>query len=103
MKKTIIPSNYQSKLNLYETQTAIGFIKNVFQHNLGLELNLKRVTAPLFVLSETGINDGLNGEKPVTFNVPSLNKQRSEEHTSELQSRPHLVCRLLLEKKKIIT
>lgn len=81
MKKTIIPSNYQSKLNLYETQTAIGFIKNVFQHNLGLELNLKRVTAPLFVLSETGINDGLNGEKPVTFNVPSLNKQAEIVHS----------------------
>ena len=53
MSKTIIPDGYKSKLNLYDTQTAIGFIKNVFQHNLGLELNLKRVTAPLFVLSES--------------------------------------------------
>ncbi len=81
MTKTFIPKNYQSKLNLYDTQTAIGFIKNVFQHNLGLELNLKRVTAPLFVLTETGINDGLNGENPVAFNVPSLNKQAEIVHS----------------------
>lgn len=81
MTKTFIPKNYQSKLNLYDTQTAIGFIKNVFQHNLGLELNLKRVTAPLFVLTETGINDGLNGENPVSFNVPSMNKQAEIVHS----------------------
>jgi aspartate--ammonia ligase len=81
MSKTFIPSNYQSKLNLYDTQTAIGFIKNVFQHNLGLELNLKRVTAPLFVLTETGINDGLNGENPVSFTVPSMNKQAEIVHS----------------------
>src|SRR5690554_5436971 len=81
MSKTIVPKNYQSKLNLYDTQTAIGFIKNVFQHNLGLELNLKRVTAPLFVLTETGINDGLNGENPVSFMVPSLNKQAEIVHS----------------------
>jgi len=81
MSKTFIPSKYQSKLNLYDTQTAIGFIKNVFQHNLGLELNLKRVTAPLFVLTETGINDGLNGENPVSFNVASMNKQAEIVHS----------------------
>lgn len=81
MSKTIIPDGYKSKLNLYDTQTAIGFIKNVFQHNLGLELNLKRVTAPLFVLSETGLNDGLNGENPVQFVIPSMNKQAEIVHS----------------------
>src|SRR5690554_5213593 len=81
MAKTFIPKNYQSKLNLYDTQTAIGFIKNVFQEHLGFELNLKRVTAPLFVLTDTGINDGLNGENPVSFMVPSLNKQAEIVHS----------------------
>ena len=81
MSKTIIPKGYQSKLNLYDTQTAIGFIKNIFQHHLSLELNLKRVTAPLFVLTETGINDGLNGENPVQFLVPSIDKQAEIVHS----------------------
>ena len=59
----------------------LALLKNVFQHNLGLELNLKRVTAPLFVLSETGLNDGLNGENPVQFIVPSIGKQAEIVHS----------------------
>lgn len=81
MSKTLVPKDYVSKLNLYETQTAIGYIKNVFQHNLATKLNLKRVSAPLFVLSKTGINDGLNGENPVSFLVPSLNKHAEIVHS----------------------
>lgn len=52
--KTIVPKNYTSKLNIYETQTAIGYIKNRFQYYLQAILNLKRVSAPLFVLSSSG-------------------------------------------------
>lgn len=70
----IIPKNYESKLTLYQTQTAIGQIKNIFQKNLSKLLNLKRVTAPLFVLSHSGLNDGLNGEEPVRFYVKNIDK-----------------------------
>lgn len=66
----IIPSNYESKLNLVETEHAIKIIKDFFQDNFSKKLGLKRVTAPLFVPSNTGINDDLNGiERPVSFSV----------------------------------
>lgn len=79
--KTIIPVNYVSKLNLYETQRAIGFIKDVFQKHLAKNLNLKRVSAPLFVLSSSGLNDGLNGENPVSFMVTDLNQKAEIVHS----------------------
>ena len=66
--------NYSSKLNLMETQIAIKYVKDTFQKELVKSLKLLRVTAPLFVLKETGLNDNLNGyEKPVTFNVNNIN------------------------------
>ncbi len=65
-----IPKDYKPLLDLRETEKAIGQIKTFFQTNLCFELNLMRVTAPLFVKSGTGINDDLNGiEKPVAFNL----------------------------------
>lgn len=68
MSFTFIPQGYQSKLNLYETQMAIGTLKKVFEKNLCHALNLKRVSAPLFVDSKSGLNDTLNGiERPVDF------------------------------------
>ncbi len=81
MQKTIIPKNYKSKLSLYDTQTAIGFIKNSFQKHLSEALNLKRVSAPLFVLSKSGINDGLSGEEPVKFLVNNLNEEAEIVHS----------------------
>ena len=70
MAKTMIPNGYQSKLDLYETQTAIGEIKNQFAQNLSRALNLKRVSAPLFVDPNTGLNDDLNGiERAVCFDI----------------------------------
>jgi len=57
----IIPKNYKNLLDLKETEKAIRLIKEFFQTNLAFELNLLRVTAPLFVQSGTGINDDLNG------------------------------------------
>ena len=81
MNKTKIPKNYKSKLTLYETQTAIGFIKNTFQKYLSTNLNLKRVSAPLFVLSKSGINDGLSGEEPVKFMVCDLNEEAEIVHS----------------------
>ena len=70
MSKVFIPKGYKSKLNLYETQTAIGKIKRIFEDNIKAALNLKRVSAPLFVDPKTGLNDDLNGvERPVSFDI----------------------------------
>ncbi len=64
----IIPKNYKPALDLFETEKAIRAIKTFFEDNLAESLNLRRVTAPLFVEKGTGINDDLNGtEAPVAF------------------------------------
>jgi len=71
MSQVVIPENYHSCLNNYETQEAIGMIKNLMQSKLCMALKLKRVTAPLFVDPTTGLNDDLNGvERPVSFEIP---------------------------------
>jgi len=70
VSKLIIPDNYSPVLSLYETQTAIGKIKQQFEKNLSEALNLKRVSAPLFVEPRSGLNDDLNGiERPVEFDI----------------------------------
>ena len=72
MSKLLLPGGYRSVLSVYETQTAIGCIKRMFEDNLARALNLKRVSAPLFVEPQTGLNDDLNGvERPVEFDVPA--------------------------------
>ena len=72
MSKTFIPAGYEPKLSLYETQAAISLIKRTFQDHLAQALNLKRVSAPLFVEPSTGLNDDLNGvERPVSFDIPA--------------------------------
>jgi aspartate--ammonia ligase len=73
MSETKLPKNYKSVLGLYDTQKAIGMIKTIFQDKLCSALHLKRVTAPLFVDAQSGLNDDLNGvERPVEFDVSSL-------------------------------
>jgi aspartate--ammonia ligase len=70
MGKLMVPKGYKPVLSLYDTQTAIGKIKRIFEDNLSNNLNLKRVSAPLFVMANTGINDDLNGiERPVEFDI----------------------------------
>ena len=70
MKNNIYPKNYQSLLNLVDTQIAIKFVKDTFERELAKELKLMRVSAPLFVEPETGLNDNLSGyEKAVNFVV----------------------------------
>ena len=70
MSKLTVPKGYTPPLAVYETQTAIGGIKRSFEDNLSRALNLKRVSAPLFVEPQTGLNDDLNGvERPVEFDV----------------------------------
>jgi len=70
------PKHYRSFLDLRETETAIKFIKDLFQEKLAKELNLQRVSAPILVLKNTGINDDLSGaEQPVKFNISSINQE----------------------------
>jgi len=70
MKNNIFVKNYRSYLDLEETQTAIKMIKDTFQKELSTALELKRVSAPIFVSSSSGLNDHLSGkEEPISFFV----------------------------------
>ena len=70
MSKVSVPYNYKPLLGMYDTQTAIGILKRTFEERLCLSLNLKRVSAPLFVDPSTGLNDDLSGvERPVRFDL----------------------------------
>ena len=74
MAKLTIPEGYKSELSIKETQQAIKFIKDHFERQLAKQLNLTRVSAPLFVRPESGLNDNLNGvERPVSFDVQDIN------------------------------
>ncbi|MBR6020251.1 MAG: aspartate--ammonia ligase [Lachnospiraceae bacterium] len=70
MDKCYIPEGYKAALSTRETQIAIKKVKDFFQRELATQLNLHRVTAPLFVTPESGLNDNLNGvERPVSFEI----------------------------------
>lgn len=82
MNKLYIPKNYQPKLDVYDTQKAISFIKVTFQEKLVEELHLKRVSAPLFVTAASGLNDNLSGrERPVTFDIPAVGENAQVVHS----------------------
>ncbi|MCH4156173.1 MAG: aspartate--ammonia ligase [Muribaculaceae bacterium] len=75
----IIPKKYKQKMLPETTEVAIKMIKETFQEKLGKALNLRRVTAPLFVLAGTGINDDLNGvEHPVGFDITCMGNSHAE-------------------------
>ena len=79
MSKLFIPKNYKNLLDLNQTEKAIKLVKDTFQENLSAELRLRRVTAPLFVLKGTGVNDDLNGvERKVSFPVKDMNESVAE-------------------------
>ena len=70
MSKIILPAGYTPALNLYDTQRAIGTVKRLFADTLCATLNLRRVSAPLFVEAASGLNDDLNGvERKVSFDI----------------------------------
>ena len=70
MSKTFIPQGYSSRLGAYDTQAAIDILRRRFERNLCAALSLKRVSAPLFVEPQTGLNDDLNGvERAVAFDI----------------------------------
>ena len=79
MDNLIIPEDYVSALNLHDTQVAIKVVKDYFQKALTTRLNLLRVTAPLFVTPQSGLNDNLNGvERPVSFGIKEQNDSQAE-------------------------
>ncbi|MBQ9263420.1 MAG: aspartate--ammonia ligase [Clostridia bacterium] len=82
MSHVIVPQGYVSTLSLYETQAAIDLIKKTFQSNLSHALNLKRVSAPLFVDGASGLNDDLNGiERPVSFDMLETGEEAQVVHS----------------------
>ena len=79
MEHLYIPPDYKSELSLYDTQVAIKTVKDFFQKALAEQLYLLRVSAPLFVTPESGLNDNLNGvERPVTFGIREQNERPAE-------------------------
>lgn len=79
MKNLIIPDGYQPAIDIRQTEVAIKDVKDFFERELAKELNLTRVSAPLFVKPETGLNDNLNGvERPVSFGIKEQNDANVE-------------------------
>ncbi len=79
MSQTQYIDGYQSKLSLRQTQQAIKVIKDTFQVLLAQNLHLERVTAPVLVTADSGINDDLNGvERKVAFSVKEMDEQKAE-------------------------
>ncbi|WP_143461856.1 aspartate--ammonia ligase [Levilactobacillus enshiensis] len=75
----IIPKDYDPKLTVKETQAAIRYIRETFQEEFGKQLNLSRLSAPMFVEKSTGLNDNLNGvEKPVSFTMADMGDETIE-------------------------
>ena len=79
MEHLIVPAGYEPAIDLRETQIAIKVVKDFFQRELARQLNLTRVSAPLFVLPESGLNDNLNGvERPVKFGIKEQGDREAE-------------------------
>lgn len=77
--KLTIPEHYNPVLSVRQTQEAIKYIRDTFQHEFGKEMNLLRISAPLFVEKRSGLNDDLNGiEKPVHFTMKDIGDERIE-------------------------
>ena len=73
--KLTIPKEYNPVLSVRQTQEAIKYIRDTFQHEFGKEMNLLRISAPLFVEKSSGLNDDLNGtEEPVHFTMKDMDK-----------------------------
>ncbi len=82
MNTIYIPEGYHPVLDEYDTQRAIAYIKGTFQEEFSSALNLKRVSAPLFVTEESGLNDNLNGyERAVAFDVPAVGTDAQVVHS----------------------
>ena len=75
----VLPKDYDPVLTVRETQAAIKYIRDTFQREFGKEMNLERISAPLFVSKESGLNDNLNGvERPVSFDIADIPERTYE-------------------------
>ncbi len=82
MSKITIPAGYKPALSLYDTQKAIGLVKRLFEDMLCGALNLRRVSSPLFVTADSGLNDNLNGvERPVSFEIRDIGAEAEVIHS----------------------
>jgi len=73
MDRVFIPEGYRSLLSVQDTEKAIKFVKDSFEHNFASAMGLLRISAPLFVSAFSGLNDNLNGvERPVTFSIKDM-------------------------------
>ena len=78
----IIPKNYNPVLDLRDTEIAIKLVKDFFEAELSRALNLTRVSAPIMVTPESGLNDNLNGvERPVSFDIKETGRQAEIVHS----------------------
>ena len=103
MSVTYIPKGYRSRLNLYETQLAIGTLKRIFEEHLCRAINLKRVSAPLFVRANSGLNDNLNGiERPVAFETKEGGMQAEIVHSRLNGSDLHCINTAFPQEKAFI-
>lgn len=82
MDHSFIPPGYSPRLNLYDTQKAIGLLNRLFEDTFGGALNLRRVSAPLFVEAASGLNDDLSGvERAVSFDIPAAGRDAQVVHS----------------------
>ena len=82
MNKVIIPDGYKPVLGRYDLQRAIAMTKEIFQGEFTQNLQLKRVSAPLFVASDSGLNDDLSGkERAVSFDIPAMGGEAQVVHS----------------------
>lgn len=78
----LLPKGYSCSLSILDTEIAIKTIKDSFEQNLARNLNLTRVSAPLFVASDSGLNDTLNGvERPVAFDIKDIGQENEIVHS----------------------
>ncbi|MCQ2424859.1 MAG: aspartate--ammonia ligase [Lachnospiraceae bacterium] len=82
MRSLTIPEGYRPLLNLRQTELAIKKVKDFFERDLAIQLNLTRVSAPLFVANSSGLNDNLNGvERPVSFDIKDMDGEYEIVHS----------------------
>lgn len=81
-ERLVLPENYENKLNYLDTELAIKIVKDSFEKRLAHHLNLVRVSAPLFVRNDSGLNDNLNGvERPVGFDIKDIHSDVEVVHS----------------------
>ena len=86
LSKVQLPEGYRPALDILQTEIAIKLVKDTFERELAQKLHLTRVSAPLFVRKNSGINDDLNGvERPVSFDISDIGEERLRSYRVNLR------------------